>query len=399
MTASTPNWATGYIPPASEWNALWAGKADYASLFGSVKDFGARGDGSTDDTAAINTALAALPSTGGMLFFPAGTYVLSSQIVYTLSNANATLRLVGAGMGLTTLSWAGGGGLSITCGTTSNSVQISDMSFVTGTNGSGTGLTLSQSASNAVPSYVPISTISNVAFHGSDGWYRTHYWAQGISVTNLSNINYIGVNVIGPSGAAFSTVGAGIALAGSSGAQSVVHNFIGCQFNLVNVGITYGTYVQGVTLSQVNITGCSYGIYNTAGGTSLDQLAITNSQFNCSVAGIYCATAPLDTLISNNLFLTLVANAVGVELGSPQTTTIVSNSFRGNGLSNLTGILLSGTTTTGGVITGNSFFDMAFGIGISANVSGVNVQSNVYYAVTTHVNNLGSNNTIGGGSQ
>ena len=39
----------------------------------SVRDFGAKGDGVTDDTAAIQTALNCLPA-GGRLFFPAGTY-------------------------------------------------------------------------------------------------------------------------------------------------------------------------------------------------------------------------------------------------------------------------------------------------------------------------------------
>lgn len=29
MPGSSPNWTTGYIPPASEWNGLWAGKADF----------------------------------------------------------------------------------------------------------------------------------------------------------------------------------------------------------------------------------------------------------------------------------------------------------------------------------------------------------------------------------
>lgn len=56
-----------------------------------VKDFGARGDGVTDDTAAINAAI----YTGGrcgkgcdsttiapaLVYFPAGSYVISSPII------------------------------------------------------------------------------------------------------------------------------------------------------------------------------------------------------------------------------------------------------------------------------------------------------------------------------
>lgn len=39
-----------------------------------VKDHGAEGDGSTDDTDYINGAISAIPSTGGILYFPPGEY-------------------------------------------------------------------------------------------------------------------------------------------------------------------------------------------------------------------------------------------------------------------------------------------------------------------------------------
>lgn len=48
----------------------------------SVKDFGAAGDGVTDDSSAINAAIDALSSTGGgMLALPFGVYVVASTIV------------------------------------------------------------------------------------------------------------------------------------------------------------------------------------------------------------------------------------------------------------------------------------------------------------------------------
>jgi hypothetical protein len=46
----------------------------------SVKAYGAVGSGSVDDTAAINLALAALPSNGGTLYFPAGSYLITSTL-------------------------------------------------------------------------------------------------------------------------------------------------------------------------------------------------------------------------------------------------------------------------------------------------------------------------------
>jgi len=59
----------------------------------SVKDFGAVGDGSTDDTVAIQAAITqVVNSGGGTVFFPAGTYNVSSTI--TVGN-NVTLSGTG----------------------------------------------------------------------------------------------------------------------------------------------------------------------------------------------------------------------------------------------------------------------------------------------------------------
>jgi hypothetical protein len=61
----------------------------------SVKDFGAVGDGVTDDTAAIQDAITA--SAGKTLFFPAGTYDFSSAVSLSANTDyvfdNATLRV------------------------------------------------------------------------------------------------------------------------------------------------------------------------------------------------------------------------------------------------------------------------------------------------------------------
>lgn len=45
-----------------------------------VKDHNATGDGSTDDTAAIHAAISAAPAGGGVVYFPTGTYKLTSAV-------------------------------------------------------------------------------------------------------------------------------------------------------------------------------------------------------------------------------------------------------------------------------------------------------------------------------
>jgi hypothetical protein len=52
----------------------------------SVKDFGATGDGTTNDTAAIQLADSYARSIGSVLIFPAGTYMVSQLVLYTNSN-------------------------------------------------------------------------------------------------------------------------------------------------------------------------------------------------------------------------------------------------------------------------------------------------------------------------
>lgn len=72
-----------------------------------VKTYGAVGNGIADDTAAINSALAAARTAGrGTVFFPAGTYNTSGN--HDLSGTNAQgslrgLRILGSGIGGTTL--------------------------------------------------------------------------------------------------------------------------------------------------------------------------------------------------------------------------------------------------------------------------------------------------------
>ncbi|KAL4852785.1 hypothetical protein ACK3TF_006150 [Chlorella vulgaris] len=61
-----------------------------------VKTFGAKGDGEADDTAALLAAVAAANVAPGVVFLPAGSYLLSRPLVITTSNV--TLR--GEGMGL-----------------------------------------------------------------------------------------------------------------------------------------------------------------------------------------------------------------------------------------------------------------------------------------------------------
>ncbi len=72
------------------------------SCFVNVKDFGAKGDGETDDTKAIQSAIDSLRETGGEVFFPVGKYRITKSILlfgkhHYKGNNWITLRGVGGG--------------------------------------------------------------------------------------------------------------------------------------------------------------------------------------------------------------------------------------------------------------------------------------------------------------
>lgn len=75
----------------------------------SVKDFGAVGDGSADDSAAVQAAVdAVFAAGGGTVYFPAGSYLISG-VSKSWGTSTNTVRFQGAGQMATALTKIGGG--------------------------------------------------------------------------------------------------------------------------------------------------------------------------------------------------------------------------------------------------------------------------------------------------
>src|SRR5262249_42419265 len=81
--ASVPatNAAQSIIPESRRiaWNAGIPGGIPAVQVAANVRDFGAKGDGATDDTAAIEKAIDSVWGAGAVLF-PAGTYLITSTL-------------------------------------------------------------------------------------------------------------------------------------------------------------------------------------------------------------------------------------------------------------------------------------------------------------------------------
>ena len=96
IASSSGAGAVGYLPAGTGAVASEVQSKLRESV--SVKDFGAIGDGVTDDTSAINAAIAAATT----IYFPSGTYVYDVSSLPSVS-----VRLIGSGMGRTILKWKG----------------------------------------------------------------------------------------------------------------------------------------------------------------------------------------------------------------------------------------------------------------------------------------------------
>jgi hypothetical protein len=100
FAASSGSSLVGYLPPGT--GAVATTVQAKLRQYISVMDFGATGNGITDDTTAINVTVSAVVAAGGgTVFFPPGTYLISSTISQE-TGANK-INFVGSGAGTTTI--------------------------------------------------------------------------------------------------------------------------------------------------------------------------------------------------------------------------------------------------------------------------------------------------------
>ncbi len=76
----------------------------------SVKDFGAVGNGSTNDTAAIQAAIDSVSTSGGQVHFPTGTYNCSTLVITGGAN---NILITGSGKGDTSINFTGSSGVGL----------------------------------------------------------------------------------------------------------------------------------------------------------------------------------------------------------------------------------------------------------------------------------------------
>lgn len=361
-----------------------------------IVSFGGVGNGTTNNSAAWAAAKAALPSGGGCIFFPTGKFLFSSSINYSLSSSTASLRVVGNGENATILYFSGTDGLSVTYNNYMQSVHIEDLSITTGTAGLHNGLTLAQGNSTCLGTFAQ-SSIVNVLFRGDDnlGGGGPFYWNVAYIVYNLSAVNVISAVVYGDG--ADHGIGGYYYGSGVGPCFAIYGNVTSSIFNNLSVGILYGQYFQGLTVSQTNFQDAFAISANPGEGGFLAQMNLIGNQLSGDLNAVDIETAIDHIEIIGNVILTTAGNS-GIFMTQNGGGGIVSNIIYG--AANSFGVYVQNSNGNGLTITSNQFQTLRYGVYLDTTTSKVNVQSNSYVGVTTQVlNNAGTANTVGGGSK
>lgn len=229
----------------------------------SVKDFGAVGDGVTDDTAAISAALDTAVLNKLQLHFPAGRYIVSSTISKTLSG-DGSLKMFGDGENITIIELnTGGDGLSFTLpgnwyldgASGNNGLQIEDMTFTTTNENIGQGVTVLGNSLAGRPG-AKVS-FENVEFRCKSAFGQA--WGRAVSINDCQDVWFNHCRFIqgGPS----NITANGLFINGTAVDNSPTTVFINhCDFLYGNIQMEVGDYVEGIYVTNCAMVGGVIGI-------------------------------------------------------------------------------------------------------------------------------------------
>lgn len=150
-----------------------------------VRDYGAVGDGATDDRAAINSAIAALVS-HGTLYFPAGKYRITGGVTAFASLSYITVT--GDGAEIYNDSGASGAN-TLVFDTTCSHIDVRNLAFTGTASVRGNGIHIRMGAS--------YSTIENCYFQGCSDFgvlvsYGNGGWVSGCKIVNCISVSTLG---------------------------------------------------------------------------------------------------------------------------------------------------------------------------------------------------------------
>lgn len=242
--------------------ATLATKVSDGELFLNVKDYGAVGDGTTDDTVAIQAALTAIPTGGATVYFPSGTYLVSiangdnvNKLALRLTKTGVTLR--GAGRGSTTIKLANSVGDYTAILSDNTALGTTDLSGLTIQD-----LTFDQNSANNV--------VGNIAqFTGQPRFVLRWQVGHRLVVDHCRFTNTDNINTIYANGSGVQHVSVRDCIFDNVGAHSPKHDHSAVYTHGSKVDIVGNTFVGGGISATTAIE--THGATQTVRGNRIDN--------------------------------------------------------------------------------------------------------------------------------
>jgi hypothetical protein len=337
----------------------------------SVKDFGATGDGITDDTASIQAATTWAGPLGKRIYFPAGSYIYGGVAIA----AGMSPNFIGESTSNTFLLLTSGTAIGFNCATNAP-VVFENLTFgykagITGTAGSfiaipgATDTNYNSRFRNLQMNapWVGITT-SNAASWVADRVSIGGALSVGIHVQNIAHPDNGDSTISNCSLTTSSTTAIGILQRSSGGLRIINNKMIGGAYYyqlILDTGAnTSDLIVVGNSLEGANISGLEFRRNSTSG--SFSNITIASNQFAGApnVINFDDATAGWmsNVSVSNNAIT--VQGGAGITVNSASNFSITGNAIRGV-LTTEVGIQI-GSAAISGSIGANNFSNLATGI-------------------------------------
>ena len=281
----------------------------------SVKDFGATGDGSTDDTTAVQAAITRVKARGGgYVYLPKGTYFISAAL--TVDTAGVSIIGAGRGIAIIKNSTISGNGITVNLGSATDcKLVLRDFSITHSTTSSGsaiavtngdririenvgvalhrTGINCSAVSDAVLQECIVESTDANAA-------------AVGVSLSTRARIS--DCDIIDTSAG----LGTGILMAGVDSRADR------CRVVLFGTGIS-------VTGARSKVRECSSTAITTGVSLTGAQSSVKDSYITAATTGVSLGAA--QTMAIEN---TVTSCTTGVSLGAFAGCAIRENTFSSN---------------------------------------------------------------------
>lgn len=332
---------------------------DHPGIINVKTDHGATGNGTTDDSAAINAASLAASVAGKSLYFPGGTYIGKNLIIYTNSvwfgeGRNSVIKLANSALATDKFIANNNRGTNIDGSDATNDTQIviENLQF------DGNKVNQTQVISTIFWRRVQFSTIRGCRFINSGG--------MALDLTNAIDHNVIDGNVFQ------NNVGKDISIRWVSNRNIISNNvIIGSNLSVADGGEAGTVSDDAIIISQVNNSGGAS--FNCAENLVIGNV-IKGKRKGLIFDGVF------NSHVSDNVFGTQTEDTIVIQGTTTyfcQGLIIANNSLELETTSGFVGLQLTGERL---VITGNNFLSAAqtcIYIASGNNNKDINVNENV----------------------